>query len=191
MFLIRLIHLRKISNFNRIEDDLDENNKKKEIKLEGDLFNVNKKTINQIKNVVQEKNKSEKLILEKVEETKLKIESFSDLIEICDIKKEIKLKYELETNVNLVSFENKRIEISFNDNLDKEFLKDLSAKLYEWTQNRWIISLSKKTGEISVKEKNLMDKKKFLEDAKKTKAYKKIIDTFPDAELTDVKLLKD
>ena len=191
MFLIRLIHLRKISNFNRIEDDLDENNKKKEIKLEGDLFNVNKKTINQIKNVVQEKNKSEKLILEKVEETKLKIESFNDLIEICDIKKEIKLKYELETNVNLVSFENKRIEISFNDNLDKEFLKDLSAKLYEWTQNRWIISLSKKTGEISVKEKNLMDKKKFLEDAKKTKTYKKIIDTFPDAELTDVKLLKD
>ena len=191
MFLIRLIHLRKISNSNRIEDDLDENNKKKEIKLEGDLFNVNKKTINQIKNVVQEKNKSEKLILEKVEETKLKIESFNDLIEICDIKKEIKLKYELETNVNLVSFENKRIEISFNDNLDKEFLKDLSAKLYEWTQNRWIISLSKKTGEISVKEKNLIDKKKFLEDAKKTKTYKKIIDTFPDAELTDVKLLKD
>ena len=191
MFLIRLIHLRKISNFNRVEEDLDENNKKKEIKLEDDLFNGNKKTINQIKNVVQEKNKSEKLILEKVEETKLKIESFNDLIEICDLKKEIKLKYELETNVNLVSFENKRIEISFNDNLDKEFLKDLSAKLYEWTQNRWIISLSKKTGELSVKEKNLMDKKKFLEDAKKTKTYKKIIDTFPDAELIDVKLLKD
>ena len=67
----------------------------------------------------------------------------------------------------------------------------MSAKLYEWTQNRWIISLSKKTGELSVKEKHLMDKKKFLEDAKKTKTYKKIIDTFPDAELTDVKLLKD
>ena len=191
MFLIRLIHLRKISNFNRAEEDLDKNSKKKEIKLEDDSFNVNKKAINQIKNVVQEKNKSEKLILEKVEETKLKIESFNDLIEICDFKKEIKLKYELETNVNLVSFENKRIEISFNDNLDKEFLKDLSAKLYEWTQNRWIISLSKKTGELSVKEKHLMDKKKFLEDAKKTKTYKKIIDTFPDAELTDVKLLKD
>ena len=191
MFLIRLIHLRKISNFNRAEEDLDKNSKKKEIKLEDDSFNVNKKAINQIKNVVQEKNKSEKLILEKVEETKLKIESFNDLIEICDLKKEIKLKYELETNVNLVSFENKRIEISFNDNLDKEFLKDLSAKLYEWTQNRWIISLSKKTGELSVKEKHLMDKKKFLEDAKKTKTYKKIIDTFPDAELTDVKLLKD
>ena len=39
-------------------------------------------------------------------------------------KKEIKLKYELEKNVNLVSFENQRIEISFNENLDKDFIKN-------------------------------------------------------------------
>ena len=39
------------------------------------------------------------------------------------------LKYELETNVKLVSFENKLIEISFNDNLNKNFIKDLTSKL--------------------------------------------------------------
>ena len=48
-------------------------------------------------------------------------------------KKRNKLKYELEKNVNLVRFENPRIEISFNDNLDKDFVKDLSTKLFEWT----------------------------------------------------------
>ena len=37
----------------------------------------------------------------------------------------MKLKYELEKNVNLVKFENGRIEISFNDNLDKDFIRDL------------------------------------------------------------------
>ena len=147
--------------------------------------------IDQIKNITQEKKIKSETQSEIKSEGKISIRTFDDLLGICNLNKEIKLKYELETNVNLVSFENKRIEISFNDNLDKEFLKDLSAKLYEWTQNRWIISLSKKTGELSVKEKHLMDKKKFLEDAKKTKTYKKIIDTFPDAELTDVKLLKD
>ena len=52
---------------------------------------------------------------------------------LCTQKKEIKLKYELEKNVNLVKFERNRIEISFNDNLDKDFVKDLSSKLYEWT----------------------------------------------------------
>ena len=45
-------------------------------------------------------------------------------------KKEIKLKYELEKNVNLVKFEKNRIEISFNESLDKDFVKDLSSKLF-------------------------------------------------------------
>ena len=53
------------------------------------------------------------------------------------------MKYELENNVNLVKFENLRIEISFNDRLDKNFVKDLTYKLNEWTGERWIITLSK------------------------------------------------
>ena len=81
------------------------------------------------------------------------INSFDDLINLCSKKKEIKLKYELEKNVNLVKFEKKMIEISFNDNLDKDFVKDLSSKLFEWTNERWIITLSKSKGEISIKDK--------------------------------------
>ena len=53
--------------------------------------------------------------------------SLSKILKICNEKKEIKLKYELEKNVNLVHFENNRIEISFNDSLDKNFIKDLKA----------------------------------------------------------------
>ena len=97
----------------------------------------------------------------------------------------------IETNVNLVSFENSRIEISFNERLDKEFIKNLSEKLYEWTNNRWIISLSKKIGEPSKKEKDFINKKKILETTKKGKIYKKILDSFPDAELIDVNTIKD
>jgi bifunctional ADP-heptose synthase (sugar kinase/adenylyltransferase) len=85
----------------------------------------------------------------------IKINSFDNLLEICNLKKEVKLKYELEKNINLVSFENQRIEISFNDDLDKEFIKILSSKLNEWTGNRWIITLSKKKGEPSKKEKEI------------------------------------
>ena len=71
-----------------------------------------------------------------------------NLIEICNLKKEMKLKYELEKNVNLVRFEKSRIEISFNDNLDKNFVKDLSSRLLDWTGQRWIISFSKEKGEL-------------------------------------------
>ncbi len=74
--------------------------------------------------------------------------------------------------MNLVSFENQRMEISFNEDLDKEFIKILSSKLYEWTNNRWIISLSKKKGEFSKKEKQLIFKKDILEKLKRTQFIK-------------------
>ena len=99
----------------------------------------------------------------------------------------MKLKYELEKNVNLVKFENGRIEISFNDNLDKDFVKDLSTKLLEWTAKRWIISFSKNQGEISIKDKQKNKQKEIVENAKNSALYKTMLDYFPDAELIDVK----
>ena len=103
----------------------------------------------------------------------------------------IKLKYELEKNVNLVIFENKRIEISFNEDLDKDFIKDLSTKLFEWTNERWIISLSKTKGQPSKKEEEINQKKELIESVKNSSIYKDILKSFPDAELIDVKPRKE
>ena len=197
MFLIRLMYLKEISD-NRKESDQNQNNtkphnqndiilKNKSIQKE-DFFDNKNKTIDQIKNVIQEK-KTERND-KKNEKENLTISSFKDLLNVCNLKKEIKLKFELENNVNLVSFENQRIEISFNENLDKEFIKILSAKLYEWTDSRWIIALSKKKGEISKKEKELIFKKDLLEKVKKNKIYKNILEKFSDAELIDIEIEK-
>ena len=131
------------------------------------------------------------VLTETKSKNEIKIKSFNELLDICSIKKEMKLKYELETNVNLVKFENGRIEVSFNDNLDKDFVKDLSLKLLEWTNQRWIISFSKDEGEISVKDKEKNKQKKLIEEAKKSFLYKTILDYFPDAELTDIIILKE
>ena len=97
----------------------------------------------------------------------------------------MKLKYELEKNVNLVSFEKNRIEISFNDNLDKDFVKELSIKLFEWTDERWIITFSKVKGEISIKDKILNDKKELFKKLKNSKLHKNVLEKFPDANLID------
>ena len=98
----------------------------------------------------------------------------------------MKLKYELEKNVYLVNFEKNKIEISFNDNLDKNFVKDLSLKLFEWTGQRWIIAFSKTKGEISIKEKEKNKKIELLEESKKSNLYKNFLEKFPDASLVDV-----
>ena len=202
MFLIRLIYLKEISNHSSalVENKnlsevninhIDENNTKNKQKMDDYQFDVNGKTIGQIKNVVQEKKQTKKSISENAEQKNLQIKTFDDLIDVCNFKKEIKLKYELETNVNLLSFDNQRIEISFNEKLEKNFIKNLSSKLYEWTNNRWIISLSKKNGEPSKKEKDVILKKKLLQNAKKGEVYKKVLETFVDAELVDIDAKKE
>ena len=198
MFLVRLIYLKgtsdisEIANQNNVLKESKINNEDNSINIKSlpnendDLFDLKKKTIDQIKNFVQEKRPEHKINKEEQQLQKSIISSFNDLLKICTLKKEMKLKYELEKNVNLVSFENQRMEISFHENLDKEFIKILSSKLYEWTGNRWIITLSKKKGKPSIKENEINIKKDLLEKAKKEPIYKKILETFPDAELIDI-----
>ena len=190
MFLIRLIHLKAISNTSTVEINDKENNfvnkNFNEIPIKkNDSVDTNN-AIEQIKNIVQEKNIEKNIKNKNEQNDKFQIKSFDNLIKICTLKKELKLKYELETNVNLVSFENRRIEISFNEDLDKEFIKILSIKLFEWTNERWIISLSKEAGKMSRKSVIKDNKKKLLDDAKKSMTYKKILASFSDAQLIDV-----
>jgi len=195
MFLIRLIHIKEIPNLSELlvnEKKIETNIKQstsdtiENKKNEEDLLNVKNQTIGQIKNVFQEKKQNDKSILNN--KLKIEIKTFNDLIELCNKKKEIKLKYELETNVNLINFENQKIEISFNENFDKQFIKDLSSKLYEWTNNRWIILLSKNSGNLSIKEETKIFRKKRLKDLEKSEVYKIFLKYFDDAELIDVEL---
>ena len=195
MFLIRLIHLQSIKNISspNIENMTLSNANSDQTLLsqktnEDDLFKIKEKveSIGQMRNIAQEKDIKLKDNKEIETQTDL-INSFDDLLEVCTLKKEIKLKYELEKNVNLVNFENQRIEISFNERLDKDFIKDLSSKLYEWTNNRWIITLSKTKGEPSKKEKEVSLKKEQIESIKNSSIYENILEKFPDAELVDVK----
>ena len=197
MFLIRLLYIKENRSFDS-KDELDFDNEKYSNNNIGknEQFNLNQdeknleiknKTISQIKNFFQEENsKPEKKAELKL--TKIEIKNFEELIKLCNEKKELKLKYELETNVNLVSFTNQKIELSFNENLDKDFVKDLTFKLQEWTGQRWIISFSKKIGQLSKKQNLKIEKSKIIEEAKSEDVYKKVQESLPDAELVDIKL---
>ena len=188
MFLIRLMYLSSIKLNKKIDNNL--NNEKSE-NIEIKKIESSIKTIDQIKNIAQEKKNKLEIENEIKSVDKNLINSFGDLLSVCNKKKEIKLKYELEKNVNLVKFEKNRIEISFNDNLDKNFVKDLSSKLFEWTDERWIITFSKSKGEMSVKEKKKNKKEQLITQIENSEIYKSVINKFPDAELLDVKYNKE
>ncbi len=191
MFLVRLMYLSNIiqpkeqkqnqsySNDKSIEINI---NQQKKIENIDNDENTNK-TISQIKNIFQEDK------LKKIDF--IEINSFEDLVKTCLEKKELHIKYELETNVNLVSFKKQRIEISFNENLNKNFVKDLSLKLFEWTNLRWIIAFSKEDGKPSLKETHKINKSKILSSKDKSELIKSMEEVFPDIELVDVELNKN
>jgi DNA polymerase-3 subunit gamma/tau len=186
MFLLRLMHLSSIKLKKNIDIDLENENQVIDEKINEQL-----KPINQIKNIYQEEKSKPEIHKEIKSEKKIFINSLEKLIQTCVDNKEIKLKYELEKNVNLVKFEKNIIEISFNENLDKNFVKELSSKLFDWTGERWMISFSQLKGEVSMKEKRQEMKKSLIEETKSSKIYKNVIKNFPDAELIDVNLNKE
>ena len=181
MFLVQLTYLKKKNATQNNQQNELNNTTIKNVDMKN---NINKDAINQIKNIKQEEEKIEK-------KKTLEINNLEDLIEMCFEKKEMKLKYELENNVNLVSFSNMNIEISFNDKLNKSFVKDLSEKLYDWTKNRWLISFSKKKGTISAKEKKHILKKKNFIDYESSNEYKNLLKALPDIELIDIEKKDD
>jgi DNA polymerase-3 subunit gamma/tau len=186
MFLLRLMHLSSI----KLKKNTDINSVSENPVIDKEI-NDQSKPIDQIKNIYQEEKSKPEIHKEVKSEKKIFINSLEKLIQTCLDKKEIKLKYELEKNVNLVKFEKNMIEISFNENLDKNFVKDLSSKLFDWTGERWIISFSQLKGDVSMREKKQKIKRSLMDEAKNSKIYKDVIKNFPDAELTDINLKRE
>ena len=188
MYIMQLAHLKNIDNNKKIfqetsnESNIDLTGSKiKDENLENDLST---KIKNQLKNINQIKSSPMKNISS--QSSKTEITNFQDLINIANKEKEVELKYDLERNVKLVSFNKGKIDISFNEDLNKNFIKNLTEKLLLWTGDRWIISLSKNIEAKSVYEKNIEKKSSKLVEFKKSELAKQMEEAFPDAKLEDI-----
>ena len=116
----------------------------------------------------------------------LVIKSFEDLIDLAVKEKEVELKYDLERNVRLISFVPGKINITFNEKLNKNFIKILTEKLLKWTSERWIILLSKEEGKETIYEKKFTNKKDKLTKEMNSEVVKNFLTAFPDAKFIDV-----
>ena len=194
MYLIQMTHLKNIGSKHEISNLESTNNQLsnesligKKIDDKSSKANIPNQIKNQLKNINQIKAQPTKNLLKKDLDSKIDITSFQDLIDQANKEKEIELKYDLERNVKLVSFNKGKIDISFNEKLNKNFIKNLSEKLLSWTGERWIISLSKNDNAKSIHEMNLEEKNSKIEEYKKTKIAQDIQRVFPDAKLIDFK----
>ena len=194
MYIMQLTHLKNIDDrkvalpsdntSNKILEDNLIGKKNEDKLIENNAPNQIK---NQLKSIDQIKTNPIKNLFKENQSTKIEIKSFKDLIDKANKEKEIELKYDLERNVKLVSFNKGNIDISFNEKLNKNFIKNLTEKLVLWTGDRWIISLSKNTGVKSFYEKNLENKTNRIDEFKKSKTAQDVQKAFPDAKLIDLK----
>ena len=194
MYIMQLVHLKNIDNNKKSSKDISiENNVElktnvigkgtKDENLETDLSNQVK---NQLKSTDQIKSSPIKNLPQENNKKKIEITSFDDLIKLANKEKEVELKFDLERNVKLVSFNKGKIDISFNENLNKNFIKNLTEKLFLWSGERWIISLSKNDEAKSIYEQNIEKKSYKLEEFKKSVLAKKIEEAFPDSKLVNI-----
>ena len=199
MYIMQLVHLKNIDTQKIVlEENVLENN----IELKNNLAGENIKEENlkndlsaqikkQLKSTDQIKANPVKNLSPETSSDKVDIKNFSDLINLVNREKEVELKFDLERNVKLVSFNKGKIDISFNENLNKNFIKNLTEKLLLWSGERWIISLSKNTEAKSIYEQNIEQKSLKLMEFKKSELAKTFEDAFPDAKLTNIEGEKD
>ena len=194
MYIMQLVHLKNIDVRKENVNLENGNNQPSNENLVGKKIedktletNIPNQIKNQLKSTDQIKTNPVKSYSKDSQSSKIEITSFQDLIVQANKEKEIELKYDLERNVKLVSFNRGKIDISFNEKLNKNFIKNLTEKLLLWTGERWIISLSKNADAKSIYEINQEDKSNKIEEFKKSKIAQDIQKAFPDAKLIDLK----
>jgi DNA polymerase-3 subunit gamma/tau len=140
---------------------------------------------NSIKNIptVSVKPVQQEKIIE--ENNQVDPKTFEDIIELVRLNKNIRLQYDLENNVSLVSFEKGKIELNILNN-DEKILFTLSNKLQEWTNEKWLIVSSSAKGQKTIKEVRDDDKFELQSLIKEHPIYTKAKMEFDTVDITSI-----
>jgi len=124
-------------------------------------------------------------------------ESFTDLVALFEKHKEPLLQYEFENHVKFISLDSKnyRLEIELTKDISPDFVKKTRDLLAQWTESTWDIQAHKENkaptkSAKTLRVQNKETKDQLVEEARKTLLVKTALEIFPQAEIKDVKLLK-
>ena len=173
MVVIRMAYVSDLPTPEEIIKNIDSNDKSKK------------------KNITKQSTKEESLSHKNENKTSSsRIHSFEDIIEVAGENKNLILKKFLQEDVRLVSFEIGHIDINVESG-NEDIIKDLIAKLYEWTDQRWIINVSMKKGDDTIIEKQKQKQDDIITELSNSDEMKKVLEAFPDSEITSVNKIEN
>ena len=112
---------------------------------------------------------------------------FHEIIQLARIHKDVKMQYELENNVSLVSFAKEKIEINILKG-SESIASDLSKKLFEWTEKKWIVLVSSSQGEKTINQEREESDLLIRSNIEKHPIYKATVEEFKN---TSIKLIEE
>lgn len=115
-------------------------------------------------------------------------QTFAEAVALFGEKHEPLLQAHLQASVHLVHFELGRIEINPMAHAPKDLANRAGALLSEWTGKRWIVSISNKPGQETLRGQELAEVAKQKADAARHPLVQAVLAAFPDASIEAVRM---
>jgi DNA polymerase III subunit gamma/tau len=115
------------------------------------------------------------------------IGQFADLLELAATKRDLAVKAALERDVRLVRCEDGRLEIALEPSAAPTLVNDLSRKLSQWTNRRWMVVVSAEAGEPTVRAQIEARQADLKTGVRADPLVQAVLARFPGAEIVDVR----
>jgi DNA polymerase-3 subunit gamma/tau len=112
---------------------------------------------------------------------------FEDVVGLAARHRDIQLKLALERDVNLIHFEDGRIEFSLSPGASPGLAQTLMNRLYEWTGRRWSVEISSGPGAPSLKEQEEARAREALRGVRSEPLVQRALAAFPGAEIIAIR----
>ena len=112
--------------------------------------------------------------------------NFRDLVNLFRDRKQMVLFGQLYNDVHMVSYDIGRLEIRPEPGARRELASKVAGLLKDWTEVRWIVTVSSDAGAPTLREQDTAAQKQLLDDAAGDPLVRAVLDTFEGSELTTI-----
>jgi DNA polymerase-3 subunit gamma/tau len=116
-----------------------------------------------------------------------RLSTLEDVAALAAEKRDLKIKHAVENYVRLVRLQEGRFEIALAPGATPGITTELSAKLTEWTGNRWFVALSSEKGGPTLAELAAAKKVALVQDVRSDPLVAAVLSRFPGAEIVEVR----
>jgi DNA polymerase-3 subunit gamma/tau len=114
-------------------------------------------------------------------------QSFAEVIELFDKRREAVIRSHLWAHLHLVSFEPGRIEFRPEPAAPRDLANRLGQLLGEWTGSRWVVAVSQAEGAPTLAEQEAQRASEVRNEVAGHPLVRAVLDTFPGATIAAVR----